>query len=165
MQHESLTAIGGALIERGWKLATAESCTGGLVAHWITSQPGCSAWYCGGVVAYADSTKAALLGVPAGMLLSDGAVSASVAVAMAEGACRQIPEANIAVSLTGIAGPDGGQPEKPVGLVYVAVATVDGDARSQKLRLAGTRADIQIAAGNAALEMVYNTLHADRVLK
>ncbi len=161
MQREILTAIGDALVGRGWKLATAESCTGGLVAHWITSQPGCSGWFCGGVVAYADTTKTALLGVPDGMILSDGAVSASVAIAMAEGACQQIPEADIAVSLTGIAGPGGGQPGKPVGLVYVSVATVYGAARSQKLLFAGTRAEIQIAAGNAALEMVYNVLCDD----
>lgn len=158
IKNDDMMAIGDALMRKGWKLATAESCTGGLLAHGITSLPGCSRWYCGGVVAYADTTKTALLGVPARLILRDGAVSESVAAAMAQGAFEKMPEANIAVSITGIAGPDGGCPDKPVGLVYVGLARAGEKARTHKLQLEGTRSEIQIAAGNAALEMLYHAL-------
>lgn len=158
MHKEQLVSIGNALVRRGWKLATAESCTGGLLSQWITSLPGCSRWYCGGVVAYADATKTALLGVPASMLSREGAVSSHVAEAMAQGACKRIPEAHVAVSITGIAGPAGERPGKPVGLVYIGLADVTGKVQTRKLQLAGARSDVQIAAGNAALEMLYRAL-------
>ncbi len=110
-----------ACLSRGLTVATAESCTGGLVAHLITEVPGSSGYFRGGVVAYSDEVKASLLGVPGEALSKHGAVSAQVAVAMAEGARARLA-ADLAASVTGVAGPDGGSDAKPVGLVYVAVA-------------------------------------------
>jgi PncC family amidohydrolase len=114
-----------ALRGRGWTLATAESCTGGLLGDALTDIAGSSDVYLGGVVAYANSAKIALLGVPAEVLASVGAVSSMTAAAMATGARRQFG-AQVALSTTGIAGPGGGSPEKPVGLVYLGLATPDG---------------------------------------
>lgn len=114
-----------ALRGRGWTLATAESCTGGLLGDALTDIAGSSDVYLGGVVAYANSAKIALLGVPADVLASVGAVSPETAAAMAAGASRQFG-AQVALSTTGIAGPGGGSPEKPVGLVYLGLATPDG---------------------------------------
>jgi PncC family amidohydrolase len=105
----------------GLTVATAESCTGGLVAHALTEVPGSSAYVRGGIVAYANEVKAVLLGVPPEVLEAHGAVSAQVAVAMAEGA-RERLGTDLAVGVTGVAGPDGGTATKPVGLVYLAVA-------------------------------------------
>ena len=104
--------------ERGLTLATAESCTGGLVAARLTSVPGSSDVFLGGVVSYANEVKTAALGVPEDVLAAHGAVSAETAAAMAEGARRRL-DADVAVAVTGIAGPGGGSDEKPVGLVYV----------------------------------------------
>jgi nicotinamide-nucleotide amidase len=111
---------------RGLTLATAESCTGGMVAERLTEVPGSSDVFLGGVVAYADALKRAELGVPAEVLERHGAVSAETAAAMAQGA-RERLGADIAVAVTGIAGPGGGTPEKPVGLVYVHAAGPDGE--------------------------------------
>ena len=108
----------------GITVATAESCTGGLVAHALTEVPGSSAYVRGGIVAYANDVKAEQLGVPQAALEAHGAVSAQVAVAMAEGA-RERLHADLGVGVTGVAGPDGGTEEKPVGLVYVAVAAIE----------------------------------------
>ena len=99
-------------------VATAESCTGGLVAHAITTIPGSSAYFLGAVVSYSDAVKAGLLDVPADLLRTHGAVTAQVALAMAAGARSRVG-ADLGVGITGIAGPDGGSAEKPVGLVYV----------------------------------------------
>ncbi len=110
-----------ACLERGRTVAAAESCTGGLVAHLITEVPGSSAYFRGGVVAYSDDVKLDLLGVPEEALRAHGAVSAQVAVAMAEGVRARVG-ADVGAGVTGIAGPDGGTDAKPVGLVYVAVA-------------------------------------------
>lgn len=110
-------------------IGTAESCTGGLVAHACTEVPGSSTWFRGGVIAYANEIKEAVLGVAAGTLAAHGAVSAQTAVAMAEGA-RRVLGVDLAVSVTGIAGPGGGSDAKPVGLTYVAVA----DARGHDVR-------------------------------
>ena len=109
----------------GLTLATAESCTGGLVGHLVTGIPGSSGYYLGGAITYADRIKHELLGVPDTTLQAHGAVSAQVAAAMAEGACRRFG-VDLAVAVTGIAGPDGGSEAKPVGLTYVAVAGVAG---------------------------------------
>ncbi len=110
-----------ACIERGRTVAAAESCTGGLVAHLITEVPGSSGYFRGGVVAYSDDVKQVALGVPGETLRAHGAVSAQVALAMAEGVRARLG-AHVGAGVTGIAGPDGGTGSKPVGLVYVAVA-------------------------------------------
>ena len=110
------------LIAARQTLATAESCTGGLIAHTLTNIPGASVWFKGGVVAYADSAKSALLGISPSLIHRHGAVSAPVAKAMAQGVRRRL-DATFAVATTGIAGPSGGTPQKPVGLVFIAVAS------------------------------------------
>ena len=144
-----LDQLAAALLARKQTLATAESCTGGLVGAALTRLPGSSAWYLGGIVAYSNSLKTRLLGVPAQILAARGAVSAETAQAMAEGA-RQKCRADFAVSLTGIAGPAGGTPGKPVGLVHMAVAAPRGTATFQH-RFSGSRAKIREAATRAAL--------------
>ena len=102
-------------------VATAESCTGGLVAHGITSVPGSSGYFLGSVVSYADRIKVEVLGVPPDVLATHGAVSAQVALSMAAGV-RERLATDLGVGVTGVAGPDGGSAEKPVGLVYIAVS-------------------------------------------
>lgn len=145
------------LLARGWRLATAESCTGGLIAHWLTAVPGSSSVYPGGVVAYANEAKTALLGVPPALIARHGAVSAPVAEAMAAGALERLG-ADVAVSTSGIAGPSGGSEDKPVGLVYIGLALRRGGCRSQACHFDGTRRGVQIAAGQTALEMVQEEL-------
>ncbi len=113
------------LARTGSTLATAESCTGGLIAHLITAIAGVSTYYQGGVVSYANTAKSELLGVSPHLIESHGAVSAEVAAAMAEGVRNRL-SADIGISTTGVAGPGGGTPEKPVGLVYVGLATAHG---------------------------------------
>lgn len=122
------------LVRTGSTVATAESCTGGLVAQMITALPGVSAYFPGGVVSYSNTAKQELLAVPAALLEAHGAVSAEVAEAMAA-AVRDRFHATLGVSVTGIAGPTGGSPEKPVGLVYIGLATPDGKVQSRKLEI------------------------------
>jgi competence/damage-inducible protein CinA C-terminal domain len=137
-------------VARGLHLVTVESCTGGLVGHAITSNPGSSAYYLGGLITYADALKRDLAGVPADVLEAHGAVSAQVALAMADGARRRMG-ADIAVSVTGVAGPDGGSEAKPVGLTYIGVADGRGtDVR--RFAWAGDRAANQLESAVAALE-------------
>jgi len=131
-------------------VATAESCTGGLVAASITAIPGSSGYFLGGLVTYADDAKTDLLGVPEPMLAAHGAVSAQVARAMASGA-RERFGATLAVSVTGVAGPDGGSPAKPVGLTYLGLAA-DDDVAVQRFLFDGDRAANRTAAATAALE-------------
>ena len=126
-----LTELQQQLIAGGWWLCTAESCTGGMIADWMTDIPGSSACFAGGVAAYANQVKETLLGVQAETIIQYGAVSAAVAAEMAEGLRMRLsaqidPERLIALSTTGIAGPGGGTPEKPVGLVYLGIATPHG---------------------------------------
>lgn len=137
-------------------LATAESCTGGLVAHLITEVPGSSAYFLGGLVTYANGAKTSLADVPQAVLDAHGAVSAQVAVAMAEGA-RQRLGADVAVAVTGVAGPDGGSDAKPVGLTYVAVADTDGDDVRRHVWSAD-RAGNKRASAAAALSLVLERL-------
>ena len=141
--------VGRALLARGARLALAESCTGGLVGGRVTSVPGSSRFLIGGVVAYHNSAKAAVLRVPRGMLERWGAVSAPVASAMARGA-RRVFRADLAVAVTGIAGPGGGSAEKPVGLVYVAVCGF-GRTRCRRVLLAGDRGRVRAQAADLAL--------------
>jgi PncC family amidohydrolase len=120
--------LGRALVKRSWQMAAAESCTGGLVGHVITQVPRSSDHFLGGIVSYSDAVKEELLGVPADLLGRVGAVSAEVVEAMTAGALDRFPVATLAVAVTGIAGPDGGSADKPVGLTYVAAAIRDGAA-------------------------------------
>jgi PncC family amidohydrolase len=117
---------GTALRERGIRLGTAESCTGGLIGHLITEVPGSSDYFAGALVTYANEVKVDLADVPPDVLEAHGAVSAQVARAMADGARRRL-DVDVALSVTGVAGPDGGSDAKPVGLTYVAIADGDGD--------------------------------------
>lgn len=142
--------------ERGLTLATAESCTGGLVSARITSVPGASAVFLGGVVSYANAEKRDLLGVPQEVLDRAGAVSAECAEALAAGARRQL-KADVAVSVTGIAGPDGGTPQKPVGLVYLGLATAAG-VRSERCQFGGDRETVRRQAADRALALALEWL-------
>lgn len=144
--------VGHLLREKGWKLATAESCTGGLLAGRITDVPGSSDYFQEGVVAYANEAKADLLGVPHKLIEEHGAVSAEVAEAMAIG-IRRRAQANIGISITGIAGPDGGTEEKPVGLVFIGIADED-EASARKFLFPGDRQLIRELSVKAALDLV-----------
>jgi PncC family amidohydrolase len=139
-------------LARGVTVSVAESCTGGLVADAITDVPGSSGYFLGGIVSYSDAAKLALLGVPAEVLASHGAVSAQVGRAMAEGA-RQRFSADVAAAVTGIAGPDGGTEAKPVGLTYVAVADAAG-ADVRRFVWSGDRAANKEASAAAVLELL-----------
>ena len=141
------------LLERGLTLATAESCTGGLIARRITALPGASRVYRGGVVSYWTEVKAAVLGVPQDLLDQYGAVSEPTARAMAEGA-RRITGADIAVSVTGVAGPDPDERGNPVGLVFIGLATPDGTFCRRTESGRRTRNRIQDLSANHALDMV-----------
>ncbi len=147
-----------ACLARTLTVATAESCTGGLVAHTITEVPGSSGYFLGGVVSYADELKQALLDVPADLLAAHGAVSAQVARAMAS-AARDRLRASVGVSVTGIAGPDGGTAEKPVGLTYVGVAD-DRGVDVRRYHWPGDRASNKRASARAALELLLERLEA-----
>ena len=144
------------LRERGLRLAVAESCTAGLVAARLAAIPGSSDVLLGGVIAYANSLKQGLLGVPAALLAEHGAVSAECAAAMAAGA-RAATGADVAVSVTGVAGPGGGSELKPVGLVYLHVSAPGGE-RGQELRLPGDRTQVRELAAAAALHLVRMTV-------
>ena len=137
---------------RGLRLATAESCTGGMVAARLTGVPGSSASFVGGVVSYANEVKRAELDVPEELLIEHGAVSAEVAAAMEEGARRRLG-ADVAVAVTGVAGPDGGTPEKPVGRVYLHAAGPDGSL-ARMLDLPGEREQIRVRATVTALHLL-----------
>lgn len=140
------------------RLAVAESCTGGLIGQRLTAVPGASDVFAGGVVAYADLVKQQQLGVPAGVLGTQGAVSEETVRAMATGACRTFA-VPCAVAVTGIAGPGGGTPEKPVGTVWLAAA-VDGDVHAVKRVFPGDRNEIRARAAQAALDLLRRALVA-----
>ncbi len=145
-------SVVGLLASRGLTLSTAESCTGGLVGALLTSVPGASAVYLGGAVAYHNALKTNLLGVPEGLLAAHGAVSEEVARAMADGARARFG-ADLAVAVTGIAGPGGGSAEKPVGLVHFALSTPTGTEHLVRKYLP-EREFVRRVAANAALDMV-----------
>ena len=149
-QVEGLAA---ALRERGGRVATAESCTGGLIAAACTSIAGSSDWFERGFVTYSNEAKTEMLGVPATLIAAHGAVSAEVACAMAEGALAR-SRAAFAVSVTGIAGPGGGSPAKPVGTVWIAVAASGEKAVATLLQASGDRAAIRQASARRALELL-----------
>lgn len=147
-----LAPIAERLCETGLSLATAESCTGGLIAHLITNISGASGFYHGGVVAYSNALKQSLLGVAPETLETYGAVSEPVAREMAEGAVREF-KADLAVACTGIAGPTGGTPEKPVGLVYIAIAR-DGVCRVTRNEFKGDRDAVKEQTAHRALSLL-----------
>ncbi len=144
--------VGRAIKLRGWTLALAESCTGGLVGHLLTREPGASEFLLVDAVTYANSAKTQFLGVSEDALRGHGAVSEEVAAEMAEGA-RRAAGADLALSLTGIAGPSGGTDEKPVGLVYIALAS-DKGTEVREHRFTGDRARVQTFAAYAGLAMI-----------
>jgi len=145
--------VGRALRTRGWTLAIAESCTGGLVGHLLTREPGASDFLVLDAVTYANSAKQAVLGVDEDALRGHGAVSAEVATGMAEGA-RRVSRADVALAITGIAGPTGGTETKPVGLVYLAVSTAKGTIVKERNFPWRDRMQIQTVAAYAGLSMV-----------
>ncbi|OYW38705.1 MAG: damage-inducible protein CinA [Hydrogenophilales bacterium 12-61-10] len=142
--------LGDMLRARGWMVATAESCTGGWVGQLLTSIPGSSAWYERGFITYANAAKQEMLGVPAATLESCGAVSEETASAMAAGALAH-SHAQAALAISGVAGPGGGTPQKPVGLVCYGWALADGTHMSSTCRLDGDREEIRSRAVAAAL--------------
>jgi PncC family amidohydrolase len=150
--------IGERCLARGLRLATVESCTGGLVGHLITETPGSSAYYLGGLITYSDQLKRDFVDVPADVLAAHGAVSAQTAVAMASGG-RARTGADLGASVTGIAGPDGGSPDKPVGLTYVAIADAAGNVVRRHL-WSGSRTDNKRASAEAVLELILARIDA-----
>ena len=138
---------------RGWRVATAESCTGGLVAASLTAIAGSSDVVERGFVPYSNKAKTELLGIPPDTIAQHGAVSAETAAAMAKGAVARAG-VDLAVSVTGVAGPRGGTPEKPVGLVYLGIATRDAVARVERRIFPGDRTQIRDAALRCALELL-----------
>jgi competence/damage-inducible protein CinA-like protein len=158
---ETLEAVVGAvLVERGWRVAVAESCTGGLLASRLTDVPGSSRYLERGLVCYSNAAKVELAGVPPETIASHGAVSEPVARAMAEGV-RARAGADVGIGVTGIAGPDGGTPEKPVGTVVLSVATA-AETRARTVRLVGTREQVKFQATQAALNLLRLVLLPDR---
>ena len=144
--------------DAGLTIATAESCTGGLIASALTSVSGASLVLECGFVTYSNESKTQMLGVPANLIASKGAVSAEVARAMAEGALQR-SKADIAVAVTGIAGPDGGSDEKPVGLVHLAAARRGGPSAQEEKRFGDIgRNEVRAAAAAEALDLIKRLL-------
>ena len=148
--------VGLRLAVTGFTLATAESCTGGLVAHRLTEVPGSSTYFMEGVVTYSNESKTRLLGVPPELIATRGAVSAEVAEAMAAGV-KERAGTDFGLAVTGVAGPGGGSEEKPVGLVYIALAD-DAHTEHRRLMLPGDRHLIRWRASQAALDLLRRRL-------
>jgi PncC family amidohydrolase len=148
--------IGKLLLERGWKLAVAESCTGGLVSHRITNIPGSSEYYQGSITAYAYYAKETLLGVRHETLIDHGAVSSETVLEMARGV-RQALNTEVGLSVSGIAGPGGGLPQKPVGTVWIGLSTPRGET-AQKYLFSGERIEVKNQAAEAALQFLLQGL-------
>lgn len=156
----SLAVQAGLLLrQRGLKLATAESCTGGLLGHLITDIAGSSDYYLGGVTAYANEAKQRLLGVSPETLSAVGAVSPETALEMARGA-RRVLGADLGVSTTGIAGPGGAMPGKPVGLVYIGLSTPDGD-QAHRYVWPGNRSENKADSARQALRLLVEYLEGN----
>ncbi len=154
--------VGAALNQRGLKLITAESCTGGLIGDMLTDVPGSSDYFICGIVAYAYEAKMRLLGVPPGLLAQYGAVSRETVLEMARGArialADEYPlDTLVSISVSGIAGPGGGMPEKPVGLVWIGMSTPDGDRAWRYIWDGDRRANKQYSA-HQALRLVLDYL-------
>ena len=157
LSEDALEIVVGRLLkQRGMTLAVAESCTGGLVSHRITDVPGSSAYYQGSVTAYSNEIKERVLRVQHATLEQHGAVSAQTAREMARGV-RDLFRTDVGLAVTGIAGPDGGTPEKPVGLVYVALAAADGEWAEQFV-WDGDRWDNKARSAEAVLHLLLRYL-------
>jgi nicotinamide-nucleotide amidase len=151
--------VGDLLAERGLRIAVAESCTGGLITSRLTDVPGSSRYVDQSVVTYSNEAKTSLLGVPSDLIAAHGAVSEPVALAMAKG-MRARAGTDVAIAVTGIAGPGGGSPEKPVGTVVVA-AVLGSTTRSRVFRFIGEREMVKFQASQAALDMVRRMIIRD----
>ena len=157
MNEKTLAAAtGDLLMQRGFLLGAAESCTGGLMSATLTETPGSSRWFKGGVIAYDNGIKERILGIDPALLARFGAVSGETAQAMASGLLQRLG-CDIAVSATGIAGPDGGTPDKPVGTVYLGLATRD-QVSDRHVRFTGSRRQIQEKTAQTAVDMVRRAL-------
>lgn len=150
--------VAGLLRDAGVTLSVAESCSGGLIAKRLTDIPGSSGYFLLGVVSYANSAKEHVLKVPQALLERHGAVSSEVALAMAEGV-RTLSGSDIGLATTGIAGPEGGSAEKPVGTVFIAIASPDGCV-VLRYRFEGGRKMVREATAETALSLLVNTVHA-----
>lgn len=151
--------LGDIFRQHGLKLATAESCTGGLVADRITNVPGSSEYFCGAIVAYAYEAKVSLLNVSWDTLQTHGAVSRETVLEMARGA-RNALQADIAVSVSGIAGPGGGMPDKPVGTTWIGLSTPEGDW-ARKFVWEGDRLQNKTYSAEAALQFILDYLEGN----
>ncbi len=152
----AVLALGDALRARGWRIASAESCTGGLIAGACTDLAGSSDWFERGIVSYSNAAKTELLGVPAALIEAHGAVSEPVARAMAEGAARHAP-VQCTLAVTGIAGPGGAVPGKPVGTVWLAWGD-SAAVHSRRLQLDGDRSAVRAQTVQIALQTLLETL-------
>lgn len=158
MTEQSLEAlVGQSLLQRGASISTAESCTGGLIAHRLTNISGSSAYVLGGVVSYSNEAKQQLLNVPSEMLMQHGAVSEPVAAQMARGA-RALFGTTYALGVTGIAGPGGGSAEKPVGLTYISLAGPDDLLIVRRHVWDSDREGNKTASADAALKLLLDVL-------
>lgn len=155
------TQIGDLLHQRGLSLVLAESCTGGLIGDRITNVPGSSEYFLGGFIVYSYKAKADILGVSWETLDSTGAVSKETVIEMARGA-RRVLNADIAVSVSGIAGPGGGTPDKPVGTTWIGLATQDGES-ARVFQFSGDRVENKSYAADAALQMLLDYLQGRAV--
>ncbi len=157
----SVALLADLLIKRGWMLATAESCTGGLIAGACTERPGSSQWLDCGFVTYSNRAKSAMLDVPAALIAEHGAVSEPVARAMAQGAVAQ-SQAQVSVAVTGVAGPDGGSATKPVGTVWFGwhIGGPGGQVHSEVMRFDGDRHAIRQATVAHALHRLVQLVEA-----
>ena len=156
MVNDKVRALAQALLAQGWKLATAESCTGGLIAAACTELSGSSGWFERGFVTYSNAAKTELLGVDAALIEAHGAVSEPVARAMAEGAVAR-SRAQVSVAVTGVAGPSGGSADKPVGTVWFGWS-VGGEVRTERRRFEGDRAAVRAATVHYALQNLVGLL-------
>lgn len=147
--------LGENLSQRGWTITAAESCTGGLLAGALTAIPGSSAWFHGSAITYANRIKTALVGVSPAVLETHGAVSQDTVEAMAHGAAR-VFEAEVAIAISGIAGPDGAVPGKPVGTVWIAVATPNNTIIAREYHFEGDRQAVRAQAVISALRATLN---------
>ncbi len=153
-EDDFLDVVASLLKEQGLTISVAESCTGGLISHMLTNIPGSSSYYQQGAVVYSNEAKMRLLEVPRDLLREHGAVSQEVAIAMAKGV-RRLSKTDMGLGVTGIAGPDGGTLEKPVGLVYIALASED-KVECKRFTFPGDRLNNKTRAAMAALDMIYN---------